>query len=254
MWNWLTSSLSVGATLVLFDGNPFHPEPGGALENGPGRKSNYLRDQRRVYCGLQNAGVKPGKEYDLTPLKAVMSTGSPFPRKGLNSSTTKSRMIYNWLPYREAPTSMDVLPVATPWARSMPASCNAGGLAMKVEALDENGTAIIDKKGELVCSAPFPSMPLYFWDDPDNRKYHSAYFDVYPNIWRHGDFIEINDRGGVVIYGRSGCHPQPRRREDRHGRHLQARGEHGGSGDSIVVGQNWKNDVAWCSSSSGART
>ena len=74
---------------------------------------------------------------------------------------------------------------------------------MKVEAFDENGKSVIHQQGELVCTAPFPSMPIYFWNDPDNQKYHDAYFDVYPNIWRHGDYILITQRGGVVIYGRS---------------------------------------------------
>jgi acetoacetyl-CoA synthetase len=114
---------------------------------------------------------------------------------------------------------------------------------MKVEAYDENGKPVINRQGELVCAAPFPSMPIYFWDDPDGKKYHSAYFDVYPNVWRHGDFIEINDRGGVAIYGRSDATLNPggvRIGTAEIYRQMEILPE---IEDSLVVGQNWKNDV-----------
>ena len=114
---------------------------------------------------------------------------------------------------------------------------------MKVEAFDEDGKAIYDEQGELVCCAPFPSMPIHFWDDPDNQKYHNAYFDVYPNIWRHGDYIKITKRGGVVIYGRSDATLNPS--GVRIGtadiyRQVEQLSE---IDDSVVIGQNWKDDV-----------
>ncbi|MBW2220803.1 MAG: acetoacetate--CoA ligase, partial [Deltaproteobacteria bacterium] len=117
------------------------------------------------------------------------------------------------------------------------------GLGMKVEAFDENGKSIKDRQGELVCTAPFPSMPIYFWDDDDKSKYRAAYFDVYPNIWRHGDFIEINQRGGVVIYGRSDATLNPggvRIGTAEIYRQIEQIEE---IADSVVIGQPWKNDV-----------
>jgi len=114
---------------------------------------------------------------------------------------------------------------------------------MKVEAFDENGKPVINQQGELVCTAPFPSMPIYFWDDPDGKKYHSAYFDVYPNVWRHGDFIEINERGGIVIYGRSDATLNPggvRIGTAEIYRQVEQLEE---IEDSLVVGQPWRNDV-----------
>jgi acetoacetyl-CoA synthetase len=117
------------------------------------------------------------------------------------------------------------------------------GLAMHVEAWDENGSPRIGEQGELVCRAPFPSMPLYFWDDPNNRKYHEAYFDVYPGVWRHGDFIEITPRGGVIIYGRSDATLNPggvRIGTADIYRQLDQMAE---IEDSIVVGQQWQGDV-----------
>jgi acetoacetyl-CoA synthetase len=114
---------------------------------------------------------------------------------------------------------------------------------MKVEAYDENGRPVIGKQGELVCSKPFPSMPIYFWDDPDGAKYHSAYFGVYPNVWRHGDFIMINDHGGVTIYGRSDATLNPGGVRIGTAEIYRLVEQIEEVEDSVVVGQNWKNDV-----------
>jgi acetoacetyl-CoA synthetase len=114
---------------------------------------------------------------------------------------------------------------------------------MKVEAFDDNGTPVANRQGELVCTAPFPSMPIYFWDDPDGQKYYHAYFDVYPNIWRHGDYIEVNDHGGVTIFGRSDATLNPggvRIGTADIYRQLEQLNE---IADSVVVGQPWKDDV-----------
>ena len=117
------------------------------------------------------------------------------------------------------------------------------GLAMDVHAFDETGRPVIDQQGELVCCKPFPSMPIYFWDDPDGQKYHNAYFDVYPGIWRHGDFVIVTQRGGVIMLGRSDATLNPggvRIGTAEIYRQLDQMEE---IEDSVVVGQNWKNDV-----------
>ena len=243
MWNWLTSSLSVGATLVLFDGNPFHPNPGALWKMAQDEKITIFGTSAGYIAALQNAGVKPGKDYDLTPLKAVLSTGSPLSVEGFE-------YIYN-----EVKEDLELASIS---GGSDINGCFAGGnpmgpvyagelqcrqLAMKVEAFDENGKPVINKQGELVCTAPAPCMPIYFWDDPKGEKYHAAYFDVYPNIWRHGDFIEINDRGGVVIYGRSDATLNPggvRIGTAEIYRLVEGMDE---IEDSLVVGQSWKGDV-----------
>jgi len=243
MWNWLTSSLSVGATLVLFDGNPFHPNPAALWKMAQDEKITIFGTSAGYIAALQNAGVRPGKEYDLTPLKAVMSTGSPLSVEG-----------FEYI-YREVKEDIQLASIS---GGSDINGCFAGGnpmgpvyagelqcrdLAMKVEAFDENGKPIINRQGELVCTAPSPAMPIYFWDDPDGEKYHAAYFDVYPNIWRHGDFIEINDRGGVVIYGRSDATLNPggvRIGTAEIYRLVEGMDE---IEDSLVVGQSWKGDV-----------
>jgi len=243
MWNWLTCSLSVGASLILFDGNPFYPDPGALWKMAQDEKMTVFGTSAGYIAALQNAGVKPGKEYDLSSLRAVMSTGSPLSEEGFE-------FIYD-----EVKQDLQLASIS---GGSDINGCFAGGnpigpvyagelqcrqLAMKVEAFDDNGKPIIDEQGELVCTAPAPCMPIYFWDDPDGKRYHAAYFDVYPNIWRHGDYIQINDHGGVVIYGRSDATLNPggvRIGTAEIYRQVEQMPE---IDDSLVVGQNWDNDV-----------
>ncbi len=243
MWNWLTSSLAVGATLVLFDGNPFHPNPGALWQMAQDEKITIFGTSAGYIAAIQNEGVTPGKTYDLTPLKAVLSTGSPLSVEG-----------FEYI-YREVKQDLQLASISggsdingcfasgNPMGPVYAGELQCRNLAMKVEAFDENGKPVINQQGELVCTAPSPSMPIYFWDDPDGKKYRAAYFDVYSNIWRHGDFIEINDRGGVVIYGRSDATLNPggvRIGTAEIYRQVEGMEE---IADSLVVGQDWKGDV-----------
>ncbi len=243
MWNWLVSSLAVGAKIVLFDGNPFHPDPGALWKMAQDEKITIFGTSAGYIAALQKAGVKPGKTYDLGPLKAVLSTGSPLSVEGFEYIY---REVKQDLQLASISGGSDINgcfaagnPMGPVYAGELQGRC----LAMKVEAFDENGKSLINQQGELVCTAPSPSMPIYFWDDPDYKKYHSAYFDVYPTVWRHGDFIEINDRGGVVIYGRSDATLNPggvRIGTAEIYRLVENLEE---IEDSLVVGQDWKGDV-----------
>jgi acetoacetyl-CoA synthetase len=243
MWNWLTTSLFVGATLVLYDGSPFYPDPEVLWKMSQDEKITIFGTSAGYIAALQNANVMPGKKYDLTPLKTILSTGSPLSEEN-----------FEYI-YREV--KADLLLASITGGSDLNATFAAGnpmgpvyageiqcrGLGMKVEAWDERGRPVVGQQGELVCTRPFPSMPIYFWDDPKGRKYHGAYFDVYPNVWRHGDFIEINDRGGVIVYGRSDATLNPggvRIGTSEIYRQMEQLDE---IEDSVVVGQDWKNDV-----------
>ena len=243
MWNWLTSSLAVGATLVLFDGNPFHPHPGALWEMAQDEKVTVFGTSAGYIAALQNAGVKPGATYDLTPLRAVLSTGSPLSIEGFE-------FIYN-----EVKSDLQLASIAggtdlngcfalgNPMGPVYAGELQCRGLAMDVRAFDENGQPVVNQQGELVCCKPFPSMPIYFWDDPDGEKYHSAYFDVYPNIWRHGDFVIVSERGGVIMHGRSDATLNPggvRIGTAEIYRQVEQMDE---IEDSVVIGQNWQNDI-----------
>jgi acetoacetyl-CoA synthetase len=243
MWNWLVSSLAVGATIVLYDGNPFHPDPGALWEMARDEKITIFGTSAGYIAALQNAGVKPGKTFDLSPLKAVLSTGSPLSIEG-----------FEYI-YREVKADLQLASIAggtdlngcfalgNPMGPVWAGELQCRGLAMKVLAFDENGKSVINQQGELVCAAPFPSMPIYFWNDPDTKKYRDAYFNVYPNIWRHGDYIVITERGGVIMYGRSDATLNPggvRIGTAEIYRQVDLLEE---IEDCVVVGQNWKNDV-----------
>jgi len=243
MWNWLVSSISLGATLVLFDGHPFYPEPGALWKVAQDEKITLFGTSAGYIAALQNAGVKPGKTYDLSPLKAVLSTGSPLSVEGFDYIYQAVKSDLQLASISGGTDLNGCFALGNPMAPVYSGELQCRGLAMKVMAFDEKGSPVINRQGELVCTAPFPSMPIYFWNDPDGKKYHEAYFDVYPDVWRHGDYILITKRGGVVIYGRSDATLNPGgvrigtaeiyRQVDRI-KEIE---------DCIVVGQNWKNDV-----------
>ncbi|OQX25167.1 MAG: acetoacetate--CoA ligase [Desulfobacteraceae bacterium IS3] len=243
MWNWLTSSLGVGATLVLFDGNPFHPQAGSLWKMAQDEKITVFGTSAGYLAALQNEGVKPGKEYDLSPLRAVLSTGSPLSIEGFDFVYQEIKQDLQLASISGGTDLNGCFALGNPMGPVYAGELQCRGLAMKVEAFGDDGKPLIARQGELVCSAPFPSMPIYFWDDPKGEKYHSAYFDVYPNIWRHGDYIEISERGGVVIYGRSDATLNPggvRIGTAEIYRQVEQIEE---IGDSLVIGQHWKNDV-----------
>jgi acetoacetyl-CoA synthetase len=243
MWNWLVSSLAVGARLILFDGNPFHPDPGALWKIAQDERMTIFGTSAGYIAALQNAEVRPGNTYDLSSVRAVLSTGSPLSVEGFEYIY---REVKEDLQLSSISGGSDIngcFALGNPMGPVYAGELQCRGLAMKVEAYDENGKPVLDRQGELVCAAPSPSMPIYFWDDPENKKYHAAYFDVYPNIWRHGDFIEINERGGVVIYGRSDATLNPggvRIGTAEIYRQVEQLEE---IDDSLVVGQDWKGDV-----------
>jgi acetoacetyl-CoA synthetase len=243
MWNWLTCSLAVGATLVLFDGNPFHPHAGALWEMAQDEKITIFGTSAGYITALQNAGVKPGKQYDLSALKALLSTGSPLSIEGFDFIYSEVKKDLQLASISGGTDLNGCFALGNPMGPVYAGELQCRGLGMKVEAFDDNGKPVLNQQGELVCSAPFPSMPIYFWDDPDGAKYHAAYFDVYPGIWRHGDFIEINDHGGVTIYGRSDATLNPggvRIGTAEIYRQVEQMDE---IEDSVVIGQPWKNDV-----------
>ncbi|MCX5881710.1 MAG: acetoacetate--CoA ligase [Deltaproteobacteria bacterium] len=243
MWNWLVSGLASGATLVLYDGNPFHPQPGELWKMAQDEKITVFGTSAGYISALQNTGVIPRNAYDLTPLRAILSTGSPLAVEGFEFIYDAVKSDLQLASISGGSDLNGCFALGNPMDPVYAGELQCRGLAMKVEAFDSDGKPVIGQQGELVCTAPFPSMPIYFWDDPDGKKYHSAYFDVYPNVWRHGDFIEINERGGVTIYGRSDATLNPggvRIGTAEIYRQVEQLEE---IEDSLVIGQDWKNDV-----------
>ncbi len=243
MWNWLVSALGVGATIVLYDGNPFHPDPGALWKMAQDEKITVFGASAGYITALMNTGITPGKEYDLSHLKTILSTGSTLSVDGFNFVY---RSIKDDLMLSSISGGSDIngcFALGNPIGPVYEGELQCRGLGMKVESFDEHGRSSLNRKGELVCTAPVPSMPLYFWDDPDNVRYKSNYFSQYPGVWRHGDFIEINDHGGVIIYGRSDATLNPRGVRIGTAEIYRQLEHFDEIADSVIISQEWKNDI-----------
>ncbi|MGP8049907.1 MAG: acetoacetate--CoA ligase [Desulfobaccales bacterium] len=243
MWNWLVSSLAVGATLVLFDGNPFYPDPGALWKLAQDEGISVFGTSAGYLAALQATGVRPGREYDLTPLRTILSTGSTLSPEQFDFVYGEIKSDLQLSSISGGTDLNGCFGIGNPIGPVYRGELQCVPLGMKVRAYDANGKAVINTKGELVCEAPFPSMPIYFWDDPDGKKYREAYFESYPGVWRHGDFIEITSTGGLIIYGRSDATLNPggvRIGTAEIYRQIDALDE---IQDSVVVGQDWQGDV-----------
>lgn len=243
MWNWMVCSLSLGATVTLYDGSPFHPGPEALWRLADDVGISIFGTSAKYLAALEKAGYKPRQECRLERLKAVLSTGSPL---SVESFEYVYRDIKSDLCLSSISGGTDLngcFAGGNPMGPVYRGELQARGLGMKVKAYDENGRPVLNQKGELVCEAAFPSMPIYFWADPDGESYRNAYFSEYPGVWRHGDYIEINERGGVIIYGRSDATLNPggvRIGTAEIYRQVETFDE---VLDSLVIGQDWHDDV-----------
>ncbi len=243
MWNWLTCSLSVGATLVLYDGNPFHPGPEALWKMAEQEKITVFGTSAGYIEALKAAGVKPGKSFDLSNLKSVLSTGSPLSEENFEFVYSEIKQDLQLSSISGGSDLNGCFALGNPMGPVYKGELQCRGLGMKVYAYDENGKPVVGKQAELVCTAPFPSMPIFFWGDEDGSKYHSAYFDEYPGVWTHGDFVMVTETGGMIMFGRSDATLNPggvRIGTAEIYRRLDAMEE---IEDSVIVGQSWNNDV-----------
>jgi acetoacetyl-CoA synthetase len=203
MWNWLVSGLAAGATLLLYDGSPFIQRGRVLWELADTESMTHFGTSAKYLDAAKKIGVVPRKDFSLGALRAILSTGSPLSPEGFDYvyQCVKEDVCLSSISGGTDIVSCFVLgcPIRPVWRGEI--QCR--GLAMQVEAFDENGRAVRGEKGELVCAAPFPSMPIGFWNDPDGSRYRAAYFERFPGVWRHGDWVEITERDGMVIYGRS---------------------------------------------------
>ena len=205
MWNFLVGCLLTPASVVLYDGNPGSPGHGRAV--GPRRagRDHVLRHERRVHRGVHEGRASSRREgRDLSALRSVGSTGSPLSPEGFQWVYDKLGE-ETWLFSTSGGTDMCTAFVGgVPTAAGLPAaSCRAASLGAKIESWDEDGKPLIGEVGELVITEPMPSMPIFFWGDEDGERLRESYFDMYPGVWRHGDWIEITERGTAIINGRS---------------------------------------------------
>lgn len=242
MWNWLISSLQIGATIVLIDGNPAYPNE---------RLWKIIEDERITIFGtspkyltfIDKSGLIPKEKFNLNSLKTILSTGSPLTDANFNwvYKNVKDDVLLSSISGGTDIISCFML--GSPILPVYSGEIQCRGLAMKVEAWDDSGKTLIEEKGELVCTAPFPSRPIYFWNDETASKYNNAYFNYFPGVWRHGDYIKITKTGGVIVYGRSDSTLNPGGVRIGTAEIYKVVESIDEIADSLVVGKNTNGDV-----------
>jgi acetoacetyl-CoA synthetase len=203
MWNWLVSALQVGGTIFLYEGNPSYPDLSVLWRAIAEEKIAVFGTSPKFLSSCRTGGLRPGAQFDLSSLRSILSTGSPL-------SETDFEWVYSDvkkdLQLSSISGGTDIVSCFMLGNPNLPVyagEIQCRGLGMKVETVDGGGNVVENEVGDLVCTAPFPSMPIYFYNDPDHKKYKAAYFEHFPGIWRHGDYIRITETGGVIVYGRS---------------------------------------------------
>lgn len=243
MWNWLVGALSVGATIMTFDGSPSHPDMGILWEAIEEEEINVFGTSPKFLSACQKMNLKPKEDYDLSSLRTILSTGAPLTTENFSYVYSDVKEDVQLASISGGTDIVSCFMLGNPMLPVYDEEIQSRGLGMEVKAFDENGEEVIGEKGELVCIPPFPSMPTHFWDDPDDERYYGAYFDFFDGIWRHGDYVEVNDHGGMVVYGRSDATLNPggvRIGTAEIYRIVEGMEE---VKDSLVVGQNFKGDV-----------
>jgi acetoacetyl-CoA synthetase len=243
MWNWIMSSLATGNTLILYDGNPNYPDLGAMWKLIEDEKITMFGTSATYINFIKSQGLKPGKDYDLSSLKEIWQTGSPLSPEGFEYVYQQIKEDV-WFNSSAGGTDINgCFCTGSPTSPVYAGELQFPALAMKINVYDENGKPVVDKEGELVCEAPAPSMPLYFWNDPGYKKYKDAYFNVYPNVWRHGDYVKIDsETNGITFYGRSDAVLKPsgvRLGTAEIYNQVEKLEE---IADSLAIGQNWEGD------------
>jgi acetoacetyl-CoA synthetase len=203
MWNWLVSALASEATLVLWDGAPMHPHPQALFDYADETGMTLFGTSAKFIDAIAKAGCEPTASHRLDSVRTIVSTGSPLVPESFDFVYTRVKRDVHLASVSGGTDIVGCFVGGNPIGPVWRGEIQARLLAMAVEVFDDHGRPVRQQKGELVCTRPFPSMPVGFWNDPDGRKYHAAYFERYPSVWHHGDYVELTEHDGVVIYGRS---------------------------------------------------
>jgi acetoacetyl-CoA synthetase len=243
MWNWLISSLGVGATVVLYDGNPSYPDDGALWKMLQDEKVTVFGTSASYINYIKGQGLKPARNYDLSSLREISQTGSPLAAEGFEYVYQEVKKDLHFNSIAGGTDINGCFAAGNIISPVYAGELQGPALAMKVKAYDEKGKPVYDQQGELVCEAPAPPMPLHFWNDPKGEKYHSAYFEFFPNVWRHGDYIVFHsDTKGITFYGRSDAVLKPSGVRIGTAEIYNVVDRLGEVADSLVIGQNYKGD------------
>ncbi|MBI3864727.1 MAG: acetoacetate--CoA ligase [Planctomycetia bacterium] len=243
MWNWLVSALAVGCEVLLYDGSPLAPKPEILFDMAQRERMTVLGTSPRFLTAIAKAGLDPRASHDLGALRTILSTGSPLNGESFDYVYEKIKPDVCLSSISGGTDLCGCFALGNPIAAVYRGELQTRGLGMHVLVFDDVGRAVVGQKGELVCAAPFPSMPIGFWRDPDGAAYSKAYFERFPGVWHHGDFAELTEQGGMIIYGRSDAVLNPsgvRIGTAEIYRQVEQVPE---VVESVVVGQEWRGDV-----------
>ena len=243
MWNWLVSSLATGATVILYDGSPTYPNASALFDLIDDEKISIFGTSAKFLSASKKSNVVPKQSHDLSSLTTILSTGSPLLSEQYDYvyQSIKEDVLLSSI--SGGTDIISCFALGNPMLPVYRGQIQCCGLGMSVEVFNEHGQSIQNEKGELVCTRPFPSMPIYFWNDPDGKNFHNAYFKKYPRVWAHGDYAELTEQGGIIIYGRSDSVLNPagvRIGTAEIYRQVEILPE---ILESIVVGQEWQGDI-----------
>jgi acetoacetyl-CoA synthetase len=203
MWNWLVAGLAAEATLILYDGSPFHPTGNVLFDYAAAERVTLFGTSAKYIDAVKKAELRPAETHDLASVRLVASTGSPLAPESFDYVY---EAMFPGVHLASISGGTDIVSCFVLGAPTLPVwrgEIQRPGLGMAIEVWNDEGKRVVGEKGELVCVKPFPSMPVMFWNDPDGKKYHAAYFERFDNVWCHGDFAEETRHGGIIIYGRS---------------------------------------------------
>ena len=242
MWNWLVSSLAVGSTIVLYEGSPFYPNSSSLWKLAEELNITVFGTSAKFIAACQEAKVTPKKNHNLNKMRVILSTGSPLVEENYDYiyKDVKNDVILSSI--SGGTDLISCFALGNPMLPVYRGEIQCRGLGMAVESYDINGQFNLNQKGELVCKIAFPSMPIYFWNDENGDKYHQAYFSTYPDIWHHGDYILINNHGGIIIYGRSDATLNPGGVRIGTAEIYRVVDNFSEVSDSLVVSQDWGED------------
>ncbi len=243
MWNWLASGLASGATLILYDGSPFFDDGRVLWKMAERENVTVFGTSAKYISALEKAGVRPKDEFCLPGLRVVLSTGSPLAPESFDYVYDAIGDDVQLSSIAGGTDLMSCFAIGNPILPVRRGELQCRSLGMAVEIFDEDGNAVIEQQGELVCTRPFPSTPVGFWNDEDNSRYRAAYFERFPGVWAHGDFAELLSSGGIIIHGRSDAVLNPggvRIGTAEIYRQVEKLAE---VLESIAIGQSWQDDV-----------
>ena len=243
MWNWLASVLASEATVLLYDGSPFRPGRSALFDFAEKERMTLFGTAAKYLETVRRFKAKPIKSHDLSALRTITSTGSPLSPESFDYVYNQVKSDIHLASISGGTDIIGCFVLGNPIGPVYKGEIQTAALGMAVEIFDDSGKAIYGEKGELVCTVPFPSMPVGFWNDADNAKYSKAYFERFPGVWHHGDYAMITETGGVVIFGRSDAVLNPRGVRIGTAEIYNVLSEFDEIEDSVVIGQDWKNDT-----------